>query len=192
MFESWGRYPKATQRVVPLAWRSDALPARSGPVLAVGQGRSYGDVCLNDGGTVLTTGRLDRFLSFDEKSGLVRCEAGMTLADLISFALPRGYFVPVVPGTQIVSVGGAIANDIHGKNHARAGTFGRHVRWIELVRSDGTRKECVPGDPLFAATVGGLGLTGLITAAEIQLARSEEHTSELQSPGNLVCRLLLA
>src|SRR5207237_357169 len=83
---------------------------RSRPRLAVGQGRSYGDVCLNDGGTVLTTGRLDRFISFDEKSGVVRCEAGMTVADLISFALPRGFFVPVVPGTQMVSVGGAIAN----------------------------------------------------------------------------------
>src|SRR5256885_2459515 len=169
MFESWGRYPTATQTVVPLAWRSDALPARSGPLLAVGQGRSYGDVCLNDGGTVLTTGRLDRFISFDEKTGVVRCEAGMTLADLISFALPRGFFVPVVPGTQWVSIGGAIANDIHGKNQARAGSFGRHVRWIELLRSDGERKECAPGDPLFAATVGGLGLTGLVTAAEIQL-----------------------
>jgi FAD/FMN-containing dehydrogenase len=169
MFESWGRFPKATQTVVPLAWRSDALPARPGSVLAVGQGRSYGDVCLNDGGTVLTTGRLDRFISFDEKSGLVRCEAGMTIAALLPFAVPRGFFVPVVPGTQIVSVGGAIANDIHGKNHARAGSFGRHVRWLELLRSDGERKQCAPGDPLFAATVGGLGLTGLITAAEIQL-----------------------
>src|SRR3954463_6487118 len=170
MFESWGRCPKVSQRVVPLAWRSDALPPRSGPVLAVGQGRSYGDVCLNDGGVVLTTGRLDRFISFDERTGIVRCEAGLTIADLISFALPRGFFVPVVPGTQMVSIGGAIANDIHGKNHARAGTFGRHVRWLELLRSDGHRVQCVPGDPLFAATVGGLGLTGLITAAEIQLA----------------------
>src|SRR5207248_5964302 len=85
------------------------------------------------------------------------------------FALPRGFFVPVVPGTRLVSVGGAIANDIHGKNHGRAGTFGRHVRWLELLRSDGERVECRPGEPLFAATVAGLGLTGLITAAEIQL-----------------------
>ncbi|MFL5392816.1 MAG: FAD-dependent oxidoreductase [Myxococcales bacterium] len=171
MFESWGRCPKVSQRVVPLAWRSDALPPRSGPVLAVGQGRSYGDVCLNDGGVVLTTGRLDRFISFDERTGVVRCEAGLTIADLISFALPRGFFVPVVPGTQMVSIGGAIANDIHGKNHVRAGTFGKHVRWLELLRSDGERVECRPGDPLFAATVAGLGLTGLITAAEIQLAQ---------------------
>ncbi|MFL5372729.1 MAG: FAD-dependent oxidoreductase [Myxococcales bacterium] len=171
MFESWGRCPKVSQQVVPLAWRSDALPPRSGPVLAVGQGRSYGDVCLNDGGVVLTTGRLDRFIAFDERTGVVRCEAGLTIADLISFALPRGFFVPVVPGTQMVSIGGAIANDIHGKNHVRAGTFGKHVRWLELLRSDGERVECRPGDPLFAATVAGLGLTGLITAAEIQLAQ---------------------
>ncbi|MFL5458879.1 MAG: FAD-binding protein, partial [Myxococcales bacterium] len=71
MFESWGRCPKVSQQVVPLAWRSDALPPRSGPVLAVGQGRSYGDVCLNNGGVVLTTGRLDRFISFDERTGVV-------------------------------------------------------------------------------------------------------------------------
>jgi FAD/FMN-containing dehydrogenase len=169
MFESWGRYPKAAQRVLPLAWRSDPLPPRTGPILAVGQGRSYGDVCLNDGGLVLTTGRLDRFIAFDEKTGVIRCEAGMTLGELIDFALPRGFFVPVVPGTQMVSVGGAIANDIHGKNHAHAGTFGRHVRWLELLRSTGERIECTPSQPLFAATVAGLGLTGLITAAEIQL-----------------------
>src|SRR5205823_3417611 len=137
------------------------------PVLPYGQGRSYGDSCLNDGGTLLRAAGLDRFISFE--SGVLRCEAGVTLREILEFAVPRGYFLPVVPGTKHVSVGGAIANDIHGKNHHRAGTFGRHVRRLELLRSDGSRAEVSAGDELFNATVGGLGLTGLIIWAEIAL-----------------------
>ena len=168
MTESWGRYPQAAHTAeVPLVWRGEASLPASRPVLAYGQGRSYGDACLNDGGTLLRTAGLDRFIDFE--GGVLRCEAGVTLAQILDFAVPRGFFLPVVPGTQFVSVGGAIANDIHGKNHHRAGTFGRHVRRLELLRSDG-RVECAPGDPLFSATVGGLGLTGLITLAEIALA----------------------
>ena len=170
MTESWGRYPQARHaREVPLAWRADlALPATR-PLLAYGQGRSYGDSCLNDGGTLLRTAGLDRFISLDAGSGVLRCEAGVTLGEILRLVVPRGLFVPVVPGTKHVSVGGAIANDIHGKNHHRAGTFGMHVRRLELVRSDGQRMELGPGDELFGATVGGLGLTGLITWAEIAL-----------------------
>ena len=167
MTESWGRYPAAAHAAeIPIAWRSEARLPPQRPVLAFGQGRSYGDVCLNDGGTLLRTGGLDRFIDF--QAGVLRCEAGVTLRQILDFAVPRGWFLPVVPGTEQVSVGGAIANDIHGKNHHRAGTFGGHVRRLELLRSDG-RVECAPGDPLFAATVGGLGLTGLVTWAEIAL-----------------------
>src|SRR5438105_11627281 len=138
-------------------------------MLAYGQGRSYGDCCLNDGGKLLRTAGLDRFISFDSGSGLLRCEAGVTLGEILRLMVPRGFFLPVVPGTKHVSVGGAIANDIHGKNHHRAGTFGRHVRRLELLRSDGSRAEVSAGDELFNATVGGLGLTGLIIWAEIAL-----------------------
>ena len=167
MTESWGRYPAAAHALeVPLSWRSEASLPPARPVLAYGQGRSYGDACLNEGGTLLRTAGLDRFIAF--RAGILRCEAGVTLGQILDFAVPRGYFLPVVPGTRQVSVGGAIANDIHGKNHHRAGTFGRHVRRLELLRTGG-RVECAPGDPLFAATVGGLGLTGLITWAEIAL-----------------------
>ena len=169
MTESWGRYPAALHAAeIPLSWRSEARIPGVRPVLAHGQGRSYGDSCLNDGGALLRTAGLDRFISFDE-SGVLRCEAGVTLREILDLAVPRGFFLPVVPGTQEVSVGGAIANDIHGKNHHRAGSFGRHARRFELLRSDGSRVECAPGDDLFAATVGGLGLTGLITWAEIAL-----------------------
>ncbi len=170
MTESWGRYPQATHaREVPLAWRADLLLPATRPLLAYGQGRSYGDSCLNDGGTLLRTAGLDRFVSLDPKSGILRCEAGVTLGEILRLVVPRGLFLPVVPGTKHVSVGGAIANDIHGKNHHRAGTFGGHVRRLELLRSDGQRLELGPGDELFAATIGGLGLTGLITWAEIAL-----------------------
>ena len=169
--ESWGRYPKARQAAVTVHWRSDPLPRVHGTLLPFGQGRSYGDCCLNDGGTLLETSRLDRFIEFDPGPGILRCEAGARVGDILAFTVPRGFFLPVVPGTQIVSVGGAIANDIHGKNHFRAGTFGRHVRRLELLRSTGERVACSPEEDLdlFAATVAGLGLTGLITWAELQL-----------------------
>ena len=169
--ESWGRYPRAQQIVRPVRWRDEVPSFGDKPVLPRGQGRSYGDSCLNDGGVLLTTERLDHFVDLDEQSGILRCEAGATLAAILELAVPRGFFLPVVPGTKYVSVGGAIANDIHGKNHHRAGAFGRHVLHLELLRSDGTRRVLGAEDALFRATVGGLGLTGLITQAEIQLVR---------------------
>lgn len=173
-YRSWGGYPKANPaRVVRVAWRSDPLPADpgDGPMLAFGNGRSYGDVCLNDGGTLLDTRGLDRFIAFDPERGLLRCESGVLLDEILAFSLPRGWFLPVTPATAQVTLGGAIANDVHGKNHHRAGSFGHHVRSLELLRSDGRRLTCGPTeDPqLFRATIGGLGLTGLITQAEIQL-----------------------
>jgi FAD/FMN-containing dehydrogenase len=172
MAESWGRYPVARHvaESVP-RWRAEIALPRERPVLAYGQGRSYGDACLNDGGALIRTAALDRFISFDTETGVVRCEAGVTLGEILALSLPRGFFLPVVPGTKFVSVGGAIANDIHGKNHHQKGSFGRHVRRFELFRSDGTREELTPSDERFCATVGGLGLTGLITWAEIALRK---------------------
>ncbi|HUZ05811.1 MAG TPA: FAD-binding oxidoreductase [Acidobacteriaceae bacterium] len=173
-FESWGRYPKLESALRPLHWASDFPPL--GPVppsamLPVGMGRSYGDVCLLQGGTLLSTVGLDRLLSFDAHTGLLRCESGVTLAQILDFAVPQGWFLPVTPGTKYVTVGGAIANDIHGKNHHVAGTFGCHVPSFELVRSDGTRILCSAhqNPEWFAATIGGMGLTGFIPWAELQL-----------------------
>jgi FAD/FMN-containing dehydrogenase len=173
-FESWGRYPKLeAAEVVPLSWTTD-FPLSHPPetkILPVGAGRSYGDVCLLEHGTLVKTRGIDRFLHFDRATGVLRCEAGVTLAEILDFAVPRGFFLPVSPGTKYVTVGGAIANDIHGKNHHVAGTFGRHVLRFELVRSDGARFECSPTENTdwFSATVGGMGLTGLITWAEVRL-----------------------
>lgn len=173
-YRSWGRYPPAAPAgVVPVRWRSEppALDRVRGSVLPYACGRSYGDSCLNDGGVLLDVCRLDRLIGFDAEDGVLRCEAGVTLAEILALVVPRGWFLPVVPGTRWVSVGGAIANDIHGKNHHRAGTFGAHVTRLELLRSSGERIVCDPGHPLFQATVGGLGLTGLILWAELRLAR---------------------
>lgn len=169
--EAWGRFiPSRPARVVDLTWAS-AASTDDDLVLPYGLGRSYGDSCLNNGHTLLDTSRLHRFRAFDEETGLLECEAGTTLDEILRMAVPRGWFLPVTPGTKFVTVGGCIANDVHGKNHHRAGTFGRHVRSFELLRSDGSRLQCTPDDTLFRATIGGLGLTGLITAAVIQLRR---------------------
>jgi FAD/FMN-containing dehydrogenase len=172
-FESWGRYPKLFADVRPLFWKED-FPASIAPdskMLAVGMGRSYGDVCLLQHGTLLTTPNLDRLISFDSQTGLLRCEAGVTLAEILDFAVPGGWFLPVSPGTKYVTVGGAIANDIHGKNHHVAGTFGLHTPRFELVRSDGTQVICsaTENPAWYAATIGGMGLTGLISWVELQM-----------------------
>ncbi len=169
---SWGQLP-----AVPAAherWLSDRaapLPAVAGSVLAYGNGRSYGDVGLNSGATLLHTRGMDRFIAFDEATGVLTCEAGVLLAEILDVFVPRGWFLPVTPGTRFVTVGGAIANDVHSKNHHRAGSFGGHVRRFELLRSDGSRRVCAPGENAewFAATIGGLGLTGLITWVELSL-----------------------
>jgi FAD/FMN-containing dehydrogenase len=172
-FESWGRYPRLSAEVRPLFWKEDFPPSQvsSPKMLAVGMGRSYGDVCLLQNGTLLRTPNLDRLISFDAQTGLLRCEAGVTLAEILDFAVPRGWFLPVSPGTKYVTVGGAIANDIHGKNHHVAGTFGLHTPCFELIRSDGTHMVCSASEnpDWYAATIGGMGLTGLISWAEVQM-----------------------
>jgi FAD/FMN-containing dehydrogenase len=173
-FESWGRYPAYSANVIPLHWQSD-FPAVTASIhngaLPVGMGRSYGDVCLLKGGNLLLTTAMNRLISFDPDSGLLTAEAGVTLAQILDFAVPRGFFLPVSPGTKYVTLGGAIANDIHGKNHHVAGTFGCHVTRFELVRSDGSRVICSPTENLdfYGATIGGLGLTGVITWATLRL-----------------------
>ncbi len=172
--QSWGRYPKVKPaQVTPIFWRNELpdLATVEQPVLPFAYGRSYGDSCLNEGGVSLDVSHLRRFISFDEQEGLLRCEAGVSLADILEVVVPRGWFVPVSPGTKFVSVGGAIANDVHGKNHHKAGTFGCHVTQFELLRSNGERLICSPteNNKLFRATIGGLGLTGIILWAEFRL-----------------------
>ena len=175
-YESWGRYPQANHsKIIKVKSGEDALPtiSRDETMLAHGQGRSYGDSCLNNGGILLDTSSLSGIIAFDRDRGILRCDAGTTLAEILDLIVPHGWFLPVAPGTKHVSVGGAIANDVHGKNHHRAGTFGRYVEQFELLRSSGERLVCSSSQhsELFRATIGGLGLTGLIVWAEFQLNR---------------------
>ncbi len=168
IFHSWGKLRPATAKLLAPAWIPNDLPG-TGPFLAYGLGRSYGDSCLLDGGTMIETRFLDRIQHFDPQTGILRAESGITLAAILRFCVPKGWFLPTTPGTSQITLGGAIANDVHGKNHHSAGCFGNHVRMLDLLRSDGSRHTLRPGDPMLAATIGGLGLTGLITSAEIQL-----------------------
>ena len=173
---SWGQYPRVKHGFVQRVNWLDQLPqlmagASAGSLLAYGLGRSYGDSCLNEGRGLLDCSRLNRILAFNKEDGTLLCESGVSLADILEVAVSRGWFLPVTPGTRFVTVGGAVANDVHGKNHHRAGTFGCHVRRLGICRSDYGFEECSPttNRELFAATVGGLGLTGVIAWAEIQL-----------------------
>jgi FAD/FMN-containing dehydrogenase len=174
-FESWGRYPSYPATITPLNWQSDFAPAiapiHPGGALPVGMGRSYGDSCLLKDGTLLLTTGMNRLISFDPATGDLTAEAGITLAQILDFCVPRGFFLPVTAGTKYVTLGGAIANDIHGKNHHVAGTFGCHVTQFEILRSDGTRKLCSPtqNQDWYAATIGGLGLTGVISWATLRM-----------------------
>ena len=183
-FQSWGRFPKAEQDVHAMRWKDGALPdSGAKSVLPFGLGRSYGDSCLNDGNSLVETSGLNRFIAFDQNVGTLCCEAGVSLDDILKLIVPKGWFLPTTPGTKFITVGGAIANDIHGKNHHIAGTFGCHVKAFELLRSDGSRIRCTPrtNTELYKATIGGLGLTGLITWAEFRLKKIENAWIEMES-----------
>ena len=171
-----GALPKVSQKIYIVLWRSEPFPDinSSNGFIPYGMGRSYGDVCLNNE-RCYSAYRVEWHVIFHlmRKTGIYRCDAGVCLHDLLQFIVPKGWFVPVTPGTRYVTIGGMIANDVHGKNHHQVGTFGCHVNCFELLRSDGTRLTCsLEENPeLFAATVGGLGLTGLITWVEIKLRK---------------------
>lgn len=170
---SWGRLGSPEHELRMLSDPAQVARQLQGglPGLARGLGRSYGDVGLNPGGVLWQTTGLDKFIRFDAGTGKLVCEAGVMLRDIQRMAIPRGWILPVTPGTQVVTVGGAIANDVHGKNHHVVGSFGDHVTSLTLVRTDGSVIECGPGrrPEWFAATVGGAGLTGVITQVELQL-----------------------
>jgi len=173
---AWGRLSAHPHRLMFLSDPSTVaqrLAESTLPGLAHGMGRSYGDSCLNPEGTLWMTRGLDHFIGFDPDTGRLVCEAGVLLRDIQRLVVQRGWLLPVTPGTQMVTVGGAIANDVHGKNHHAQGSFGDHVLGLTLVRTDGQTLRCSPSERAdwFAATVGGLGLTGVITQAELQLRR---------------------
>ena len=186
ILKSWGRIQHANQEVVSIDSRNELLIPKipvSKTWLPYGNGRSYGDSCLNSGGVALKTGKLNRFISFDPSNGILICEAGVLLSEILNLIVPQGWFLPVTPGTRFVTVGGAIANDVHGKNHHVTGTFGSCIRSFELQRSDSQRLICSEqqNSDFFAASIGGLGLTGIIIWAEIQLRRIRSPWIEFES-----------
>jgi FAD/FMN-containing dehydrogenase len=183
-YQSWGRYPRLTQRVLSVSRAEELPPKIAGPYLPRGNGRSYGDSCLApETGTLVDVRKLDDDLAFDQATGVLRCGAGTVIGDIQERSLALGWSLPVSPGTRFVTVGGAIANDVHGKNHHRRGSFGNHVLGFELVRSTGERLACSNGEnlPLFCATIGGLGLTGFVTRADLQLVRVASAMVDVES-----------
>jgi len=178
-YRSWGHARAASQVARVPAW-ADAPPgpgllseppARGVSSLAYGQGRSYGDSCLNSDGELIDTRALDRFIDFDPSTGRLSAEPGVTLAQMLRLIVPAGWFLPVSPGTGHATLGGSIANDVHGKNHHADGCFGRFVERFVLQRSSGERLVCSADENagLYRATIGGLGLTGLVLEATIRL-----------------------
>lgn len=173
----WGRYPRALCHLY--------RPERVGEVIGTlqhaepngflprGLGRAYGDAALNSEGGIILMERIDRFLAFDESTGVVRCEAGVSLADIISTFLPRGWFLPVTPGTKFCTVGACVACDVHGKNHHHDGSIGNFVRSLTLLLPSGETVRCSreQNPELFYATIGGMGLTGITLEVELQLRR---------------------
>lgn len=173
--DGWGRWPRRRCRVARPAAPDLAAQALDRPTaIARGLGRGYGDCAMNPELTV-STARLNRFLAFDTEAAEMTAEAGVSLAEIIATFLPRGFFPAVTPGSKFVTLGGAIAADVHGKNHHREGAFGEHVAWLDLLGGDGRIRRCSAQEnpALFRATLGGMGLTGVVLRAAIRLKRVE-------------------
>src|SRR4051812_29250164 len=168
----WARYPRYETQLVPASAPAAVrtLLAKCSGSIARGNGRAYGDAAIGEKTTLLTRG-LDRMRAFDSETGLLKVEAGVLLADILTAFVHRGFFPPVVPGTKFATVGGMIAADVHGKNHHRGGGFGYHVEELKLVLPGGETVSCSREEnaDLFAATVGGMGLTGTIIEATFRL-----------------------
>ena len=182
---AWGRSSASVSRVWRVEQADDTLAIlrAAGPrgAIARGYARSYGDVCLNDGGDVLDTRALSGIQSFDRDAGTLSCDAGVSYDAVMRHCLPHGWMPKVCPGTAFVSMGGAVANDVHGKNQHREGSFGDHVDWMDLRTPDGAVQRVTPTSDvsLFDATVGGIGLTGVIQSLQFRLQRVPSNAMEL-------------
>ena len=173
-YNSWNNLPSRNLKREYFEYKNkQSLLNLNKKVIPRGLGRSYGDVCINDNGELILTNKLNSILDFDIETGVIQCESGISINELLNTIIPNNWFLPVVPGTSFVTIGGAIANDIHGKNHHKLGSFGNSILSIEILRSDGSILNCSPSEnsDLFYATIGGLGLTGLILSVKIQLIK---------------------
>lgn len=169
----WGRVLSGEAKIArPEKTSAIAQIMSETPAPAVGAQRSYGDAAVNTDGKAVDMNRLDRFISFDAQTGILHAEAGVSITQMLSTFAPQGWMPTVMPGTGFATLGGCIANDVHGKNHHGVGTFGQHVLSIDLIGTDGKTKTVSPkkNKALFEATLGGLGQTGIIAAAKIQMS----------------------
>lgn len=177
----WGNYPKEEARVLrPEKTKELVDLLRQGneqgaSYISRGLGRSYGDTALNKGQGVILHTKFNRFLAFDSATGILECEAGVSLEEILEVCLPLGFFLPVTPGTKYVTIGGAIANDVHGKNHHKDGAISDHVLELTLLLASGGVRVCSREEnaDLFWATIGGIGLTGIMLKAKIRLVPVE-------------------
>ena len=169
---SWNNYPKIKHKSIESIENTEFI-FTSNNNLPHGLGRSYGDVCLNENENLILTKDLNEILEFDKKKGILKCNAGLSFKEILNLIASNGWFLPVVPGTKYVTIGGAIANDIHGKNHHKSGSFGNFVNSFKLLRSSGEIIDCskTENEDYFKATIGGMGLTGIIISAEIKLIK---------------------
>ena len=192
LLTGWGRYPLSESDIYrpdKIAELQAVVTGNGSSLIARGAGRAYGDAALNDQNRVVDLTRLNRMLSFDAAAGLLRCEAGVTIAELIDVFIPRGFFPPVTPGTRFVTLGGSIAADVHGKNHHRDSSLASHVTSFDLMIASGHVLRCSREEnpELFWATVGGMGLTGVILELELRMRRIESVylEGELIRAGNI-------
>ncbi len=169
-YSGWGRVHKAEGRLArPERARHLTQLSKETPAPAIGMCRSYGDACLNDNGDAILMTRLDRILGFDPDTGVLEVEAGAQIGEIAKLFAPKGWLPAVMPGTGFATVGGCIANDVHGKNHHQVGSFGQHVLSLTLLQNGSSKTVTPKNKGLFMATVGGLGQTGVIQSAKIQL-----------------------
>jgi decaprenylphospho-beta-D-ribofuranose 2-oxidase len=185
LISGWGHFPRmlcTLYRPEKISDLADAMRSCHAGMVARGMGKSYGDAALNMSGTIVTE-RLSRFLKFDAKTGVIRVEAGVTLADLMKVIIPKGWFLPVIPGTKYATVGGCFASNVHGKNAYKVGEFAAHVQAVLIRLVNGKSVECTPKEhaDIFWATAGGMGMTGVIEEVQLQLMPISSAQIEVQS-----------
>ncbi|MDL1912924.1 MAG: FAD-binding oxidoreductase [Bergeyella sp.] len=175
LISNWGNFPiiEAHEKISDSIEEIKNFVKESRQIIARGSGRCYGDASLGD--YIFSTRKLNKFLSFDSDNGILECESGVLLSDILEFGIPKGYFLSVTPGTRFITIGGAIASDVHGKNHHSEGAFSTCLLSFSLVTENGEEKTCSRKEnpDKFWATLGGMGLTGIIISAKIRLKKIE-------------------
>tara|TARA_B100001250_G_scaffold249196_1_gene214213 strand:- start:1722 stop:3017 length:1296 start_codon:yes stop_codon:yes gene_type:complete len=174
---SWNNFPQIKSKNYITIERDKKFNFDNGKYITYGLGKSYGDVCLNENENLIINNKLNKIIHFDKEEGVIDCESGVSFEEILNLIVKDGWFLPVVPGTRYITLGGAIANDIHGKNHHINGSFGNFVESFKLLRSDNEILECSlnMNEDYFKSTIGGIGLTGIILSARIRLIKINNH-----------------